>query len=256
MDDLVKHINDLGEFLCKYSTHLMGSGVHTSRVVRCTKRIGRAYGYKVRLNLFQKTMVIYLENKDKHEVYNRVVDLPSLPISFEHNAELSALSWRVHDDKIPLEEAEQSFDKISKTYSVKPWMILILASLANAAFCAIFGGDWIARGIVFGATVIGFYLKQRLLGIGLNHYIVFIVSAFVASMCASSSMFLETTRDIAIGTSVLFLVPGVPLINGVLDVLEGYSLTGMSRLIQATLLIVCIAIGLSFTLIFVKQGLL
>ena len=56
--------------------------------------------------------------------------------------------------------------------------------------------------------------------------------------------------------SVLYLVPGVPLINGVIDIVEGYILTGFARLVQASLLIVCIAIGLSFTLLLVKDSLL
>jgi uncharacterized membrane protein YjjP (DUF1212 family) len=57
-------------------------------------------------------------------------------------------------------------------------------------------------------------------------------------------------------TSPLFLVPGVPLINGVIDIMEGHILIGISRLISALLLIVCIAIGLSATLMIVKDSLL
>ena len=55
---------------------------------------------------------------------------------------------------------------------------------------------------------------------------------------------------------MLFLVPGVPLINGVIDIVEGHILIGCSRLINALLLIICIAIGLSATLLMVKDGLL
>ena len=90
----------------------------------------------------------------------------------------------------------------------------------------------------------------------LNHYIVFVVSAFIASLVASSALTLETTAEIAIATSVLYLVPGVPLLNGVIDIVEGHSLTGCARLIQALLLVLCIAVGLSGTLILVKNGLL
>ncbi|WP_418406410.1 threonine/serine exporter family protein, partial [Alistipes putredinis] len=53
-----------------------------------------------------------------------------------------------------------------------------------------------------------------------------------------------------------FLVPGVPLINGVIDIVEGHILIGCSRLINALLLIVCIAVGLSATLMIVKNSLL
>ena len=56
--------------------------------------------------------------------------------------------------------------------------------------------------------------------------------------------------------ALLYLVPGVPLINGVIDVVEGYVLTGFARLTEASLLIVSIAIGLSFTLLMVKNSLI
>ena len=78
----------------------------------------------------------------------------------------------------------------------------------------------------------------------------------VASLCASTALIFDTTSEIALATSVLYLVPGVPLINGVIDIVEGYILSGFARLVQASLLIVCIAIGLSFTLLLVKDSLL
>jgi len=114
----------------------------------------------------------------------------------------------------------------------------------------------VSMGIVFSSTLTGFYLKQRMQQRGINPYVTFIVSAFVASLCASTSLIFSTTSDIALATSVLYLVPGVPLINGVIDVVEGHVLTGFARLTEAALLIVNIAIGLSFTLLLVKSSLL
>ena len=35
------------QFVAEYATRLMGSGVHTSRVVRNTKRLGEALGVRV-----------------------------------------------------------------------------------------------------------------------------------------------------------------------------------------------------------------
>ena len=53
-----------------------------------------------------------------------------------------------------------------------------------------------------------------------------------------------TTPESAMATSVLYLVPGVPLINGIIDIIEGHVLAGVSRLINALLLIVCLSLGL------------
>lgn len=79
----------------------------------------------------------------------------------------------------------------------------------------------------------------------------------MASLCASGGPALRLHgRETALATSVLYLVPGVPLINGVIDIVEGHILIGFSRLINALLLIICIAIGLSATLLMVKNSLL
>ena len=48
----------------------------------------------------------------------------------------------------------------------------------------------------------------------------------------------------------------MPLINGVIDIVEGHILNGIARLTSALMLIVCIAVGLSGTLMIVKSALL
>ena len=134
--------------------------------------------------------------------------------------------------------------------------MLVTVGLANASFCRLFGGDWTAAGIVFTATLVGFAARQRMQAHGVNHFLIFIISAFMASLCASVALRFDCTAETALATSVLYLVPGVPLINGVIDIVEGHILIGFSRLINALLLIICIAIGLSATLLMVKNSLL
>ena len=241
-----------GKFIAEYSAHLMGAGVHTSRVVRNSKRIGEAFGLDVKLGVFHKNIILTIIDKQTNEACNEVIDIPAHPISFEHNSELSALSWEAVDNRLSLEELTE----IVSAPMIHPLFVLLLVGFANASFCKLFGGDLISMGIVFSATITGFYLKQQMQKKKINHYITFIVSAFVASLCASTALIFDTTSEIALATSVLYLVPGVPLINGVIDVVEGYVLTGFARLTEASLLIVSIAIGLSFTLLMVKNSLI
>ena len=150
----------------------------------------------------------------------------------------------------------EKYRQIVSRPSIHPFFVLMLVGFANASFCRLFGGDWWSMGVVFSATLCGLFLKQLMTRSGINHYIVFMVSSFVASLCASIALIFDTTSEIALATSVLYLVPGVPLINGVIDIVEGHILSGLSRLIQAFLLIVCIAVGLSVTLLLVKDSLL
>ena len=88
-----------GKFIAEYSAHLMGAGVHTSRVVRKSKRIGEAFGLDVKLGVFHKNIILTIIDKQTNEACNEVIDIPAHPISFEHNSELSALSWEAVDNR-------------------------------------------------------------------------------------------------------------------------------------------------------------
>ena len=246
----------IARFVAEYATRLMGSGVHTSRVVRNTKRLGEALGVRVIVSAFQKVVNFSVVDDESGEVCTEAADIPPLPISFELNAELSALSWEAYDERLPLGEIKRLYREIVARPRLDPIFTLVLVGLANASFCRLFGGDWFAVSIVFTATLIGFFLKQGMQARGFNHYVIFIASAFVASMYASVALTFDTTSDVAIATSVLFLIPGVPLINGVIDIVEGHILNGIARLTSALMLIVCIAVGLSGTLMIVKSALL
>ena len=246
----------VAKFIAEYSAHMMGCGVHTSRVVRSSKRIGEAYGADVKISIFKKNIILTISDNDTKETYSEVIDIPALPISFEKNAKLSALSWETYDKHLSLEELKDKYEEIIASPHIDPLFVLILVGFANASFCRLFGGDITSMGIVFSATITGFFLKQQMQIRKFNHYIIFVVSAFIASLCASTALIFDTTSDIALATSVLFLIPGVPLINGVIDIVEGYILTGFARLVNALMLIICIAIGLSFTLMMVKNNLI
>ena len=190
------------------------------------------------------------------ESATRVVAIPSLPISFERNSDLSALSWDALDEGLSLDEIRSRYRTLVDKPRMDPIFTLVFVGLANASFCKLFGGDWTAVGIVFTATLVGFAVKQRMQAHAVNHFLVFACSAFVASLCATAALRFDCTAEITLATSPLFLVPGVPLINGVIDIMEGHVLMGVSRLVNAMLLIVCIAVGLSATVLMVKDSLL
>ena len=77
----------IARFVAEYATRLMGSGVHTSRVVRNTKRLGEALGVRVIVSAFQRVVNFSVFDDESGEVYSEVVDIPPLPISFELNAD-------------------------------------------------------------------------------------------------------------------------------------------------------------------------
>ena len=245
-----QELTEILDFIADYATYLLASGVHTSRVIRNSQRIGQSQGVDIQLSSFQKSTILTVRDDATGEAVTRVVKIPVLPISFERNSDLSALSWDALDDRLPLDEIRRRYGELIDKPRIDPIFVLVTVGLANASFCRLFGG------IVFTATLVGFAARQRMQAHGVNHFLIFIISAFMASLCASAALRFDCTAETALATSVLYLVPGVPLINGVIDIVEGHILIGFSRLINALLLIICIAIGLSATLLMVKNSLL
>lgn len=54
MDKTAETLIDVSGFISEYSAHMMGCGVHTSRVIRSANRIGESFGYMVKSVSFRK----------------------------------------------------------------------------------------------------------------------------------------------------------------------------------------------------------
>lgn len=245
-------LRELSNFLLDFATTLMSAGVHTSRVVRNVTRIAGSFGYEAEMTIFQRHITLnILHSQDDSVRRTSLRTIRAGAFNFDTISSLSALSWSAHDNHLTLYELREQFNRIVSRPRISRWWVLMLVSFANASFCRLFGGDPWAMGLVFVATLIGFFVRQEMSMRHVNHLAVFIVSAFVASMIASAGVWaaLGETPETALGTSVLFLIPGVPLINSIIDLLEGFVLMGISRAVNALSLIICIALGLSATLL-------
>ena len=128
-----ERLKDIAVFLLEYANRLMGSGVHTSRVVRNTRRIACSMDVDVHMSILQRTIVLSVCDNRTGKVFNEVGTIPAFPISFALNAELSALSWEAYDRKLPLEEIWQKYRQIVGRPRINPVCVLGLVAAANAA---------------------------------------------------------------------------------------------------------------------------
>ena len=79
-------LKDITHFLLEYAGRLMGSGVHTSRVVRNTHRIGQSLDVEVAVSVIQKNLIVNVRDPQTRESYTEMDTTPAFPISFELNA--------------------------------------------------------------------------------------------------------------------------------------------------------------------------
>ena len=114
-----------------------------------------------------------LRNKENTHVYSMVNTAKAGAINFEINSDLSALSWEAYDNHLPLDQLWEKYHAITSKPRLNAWLVWVLVGFANASFCRLFSGDWIAVAAVFVATLVGFRLKQVLGKHHINHYFIF-----------------------------------------------------------------------------------
>jgi uncharacterized membrane protein YjjP (DUF1212 family) len=236
-------------FLADYAARLMAVGCQTTRVLSNASIIAQAFGLKMNMILFSRSLSLTLHDEEM-QAYTYVKHVPGAGVNFRLNSDLCELAWQALDEHLTLEEVRRRYEQIISRPKSSPWLVLFVAALANACLCRIFGGNLCSMLLVFAATLAGVLLRQRLLHLRLNPLGVFLVCAFASSLIASADfLFLHGgTEDVTLATSVLYLVPGIVLINGVMDLIDHHTLNGIARLVNAMLLVLSIAFGLMLTL--------
>ena len=133
---------------------------------------------------------------------------------------------------------------------------MLLVALANASFCCLFGGDHISMAVVGMATFAGYYIKLSLAASGMDVRAIWVICSFVSAVLgATDGLFaLGTTPEVALGTSVLYLVPGIPFINSFSDMLYRHYLCAFGRFCDAAILTSCLSIGLCAGMLLMGVG--
>ncbi len=242
----------LSLFLLDYAGALLAAGVHTARCVRSVNRIADAYGCKAATIISQKNISMSLVDCSEPTLRQTSVHrLRPVEVNFSRIGLLSALAWRAMDDRLPLEALQREFHLIMAKGERPLWVVALCIAAANASFCRLFGGDGAAMFLVFIGTLLGFLVRKWLARNRFNYFGSVVICAFLSSMVASVGVCFGwgAAADVGLAASVLYLVPGVQIINTLMDLINGYSLNSYQRGIASLVSIISMAIGLALTLV-------
>jgi uncharacterized membrane protein YjjP (DUF1212 family) len=135
------------------------------------------------------------------------------------------------------------------------FQIVTALGLASACFAFLNGAGGVeiaaaALGGCVGQTLRAFLLRRRV-----NHHGVTVLSAVAA---AGSYVFLAAFAGVlkapllnypaGLIASVLFLVPGFPILAGLFDLLQSQMLAALSRFASGVMILLCVALGLTIVI--------
>ncbi len=255
MNETSIEIKFVSELLSEIAITLMMNGANTSRTLKNTQRIANALGYEADFFFSLSGAVLSVRDRKTNEMHTIVRAIPHVGVNFEIVSEISILSWRVVHENIDVREVSEHFARIKAIKHYPKPAIWFFVGLAGASLSRILGGTWMEFFVAFLATVLGLMIRQLLTEKRFNTFIVFAVASFTA--VSMVNIFRITTGfdlNSAFAASVLFLIPGVPLINSFIDILEGYVMQGIARGTYGSMLIFVIAIGLFLSLFLFGYG--
>jgi len=244
--DASKELIKTADLLLEISSLLMVSGANTNRVNLSINRFASALNYSTSCFISHKSIIITVYKDNTHLSCTQVKNIPPYAINFSIISAVSKASWTAIEERWTIEQIAKEIENIKKQNKYPKLVVLLAVSMAGAGFCNIFSGDYTNMGVAFVSTFIGLLIFQLTHKEKYNVYLRIFAASLVASVLASLGIVfnLGTNPETALATSILFLVPGVALINSFTDLLDNNIINGMVRFTTGLMTVLAITLGL------------
>lgn len=248
-------IEEVADLLADIGVLLMSSGANSPRVKRNVKRMAHALNYDIETFYTPTVVMINTIDRNTGERFNIIKNVAHMKVNFDIVSEISILSWKVTEKKMSLEEIRSKIESIRKISNYKNWVVWGMIGIATATLCRNFGGDWTQVAITFIASSLAIIIQQFFQRRLVNPFMCWLIGSFstVAIILASGIMLNIKDIDASLTASVLWLIPGIPLINAFIDILGGHIISGSVRSIMGTMMVFMIAIGFFIALYIFKH---
>ena len=250
-EQLIRHKLDL---LLRTGQLLVESAADTNRIMRNMKRTAAFLGLpEEHLHIYVQFNMLMVNLSDNEHSYTKFQRCDKHGINMTTISLISKLSWKAIREDYTIEQYADELEAIAKRpRNYTPVQVAIGTGFACGGFCIQFGCDWTAFFYASFAAAIGMYLRGLMLRKGLNNYMGIAIAAFISTVIAWATTYLPSSwTDTPLHpllACALFIVPGVPLINFVDDMLDNYIQVGLTRAINTFLMIVAMSFGIAFFL--------
>lgn len=242
---------ELADFILDIGVFLTASGAHSGRVWRNCKRIANYWGFHMNINpAFTGMLVTVWDGNDRDNSVTRYKTAPAHNVHFEVLTQISHLSWRIADGELTFDEARAGLADIKNKKHYPFWIVAIAVGISCGCLCMLAGGDLKNALIAFLGASIGSAIRYLIVRKQFNPFLTFIIASFITTLIAGADTIFAIGKapELTLATSVLYLIPGVPLINSVIDLLEGYFQASVSRSLFAASVLSCIAVGMTLSI--------
>ncbi|MBV1757074.1 MAG: threonine/serine exporter family protein [Dethiosulfatibacter sp.] len=241
---------------------LLEYGAETYRVEETINNICKARGLQ-QVQSFVVPTGIFLNVEHDDEYYSLIHRTTLKRIDLEIISMVNDFSRKFSNDSMSIQDGEKELVKIENAPVFSLRLRLLAGGIAGGFFTLLFGGNIVEFIIAFINSIlvvlfttiasqykISFFLKNLLGGMVNMVFALILVKSI-------GNVVIDIQIDSVIIGSLMPLVPGVAIVNAIRDIISGDFVSGTSRLTEAILIAVALALGVGSILqgyIFILGG--
>lgn len=249
--DAFAEIGQKAELILTVGQLLMENGADTPQIVRDMKRVAAYMGIpaeKFHLHIMYTTLMLNIS--DEHHSHTSFRKCPKHGVNMKIISAISRLTWRAMREHYTLDEFKTELEAVGKRPRYPSWMTVLAAGTGCGSFGILLGCDFNAAIYTAVSAIIAKLVQMQCVErFGINPYVSMMIAAFSALSVADLMHLLPTaTPWHPMIAASLFLVPGVPMINAVSDMLNTYLVSASARIVHTLVIVGATSFGMVFAI--------
>jgi uncharacterized membrane protein YjjP (DUF1212 family) len=221
-------------------------GADAAEVRDAVVRFSTAFGWEAHLMVTYESLLLTLVAGEdfRTKIGYRI---PAMNVNMAAVAAVNRLVDEVENGDRELAGARAELKDIESRPPVYgEWVVVFALGLTAASLSRLFGGDWSTFGIVWLAGAAGTWLRKELGRRGANLFLIPFVAALASGVIGGIAvrLGLSGTPALCLIAPGMIIVPGVPLVNGVREMIKNQMTLGIAHLALGGLITLAIAFGL------------
>ncbi|MBF8982798.1 threonine/serine exporter family protein [Lutibacter sp. B2] len=222
---------------------LLRNGAETYRVEETIEKICKSKNLKY-VNTFVTPTGIFISD-DRLDGINFIKRIKNRTIDLSKISQVNTFSRKFVENDISFEDALSELQQINKEEKYPKWLVVTFSGIASAFFALLFGGNFYDFIATFFTSVIVTLSFQKMELLSETPFLGNTAGGALIALLAiiSKNIGIVNSIDMIIIGAIMPLVPGVALTNGLRDFISGDLISGVTRVAEAILVAISIAVG-------------
>ena len=233
-------------FCLKLGRLLLANGADTAEVHTAVAHVASGLGFQAHVLLTYEAMLVTVDTGNSSQT--RVGrHLPPSIVNMTAIEALNRIAAEVAGKSLDLKSAVERLSAVEQNAPLYPgWLVALMVGLSAASLSRLLGGSWSVFVVVWLSSTVGTFVRQRLNRKQINSFAIPFLTVLVSGVIADVGMRFHpgSMQYLSLLAPGLILVPGVPLITAIGDIISNNLGIACAKLTFVSFAIFGITLGL------------